>query len=411
MRISSKILNSFLIISLAFFAVSANAQVLNSDKKAEQKADGAAPVGDVSAAAIVSDFSTDAKQAVLIDFNSDTVLFEKSSEDKMFPSSMTKVITMYLVFDQLKKAHVTMDSEITVSENAWKMGGSQMFLKVGDKVKVSDLIQGVTVQSGNDACVALAEGLAGSVDAFVDDMNTVAKSLGMLNTHFANPDGLPVDNHYTTAKDLSVAAKRMIIDFPEYFHYYSQREFTYGGITQHNRNKLLDVVDLGVDGMKTGYTEMGGYGMIATGVNNNRRLIAVVNGLETEKARLKAAELLLRYGYANFKSIKLFEKFDAVGKIKIWNGIEDFVNVESAKDVELLVNRKNADTANYSAEIAYKEPWVAPIKKGSHMANLTIKDKSGKVLSQYPLYAAKDIAKAGIVKQMKQKIKHLLGRW
>ncbi len=354
MRSFSKILS--LALTIALFPSFALAQELNADRIADEGRTGAIPAPSEDDVLDVIGFQTEAKQAVLVDFNSNSVLYDRTSEEKMFPSSMTKVLTMYLVFDQLKKGHITLDTEFTVSERSWKTGGSQMFLKVGDKVKVGDLIQGVTVQSGNDACIALAEGISGSVENFVEDMNIIAKQIGMENTHFVNPDGLPTEGHYTTAKDLATIARRMITDFPEYYHYYSQRAFTYGGITQYNRNKLLDKEGLGVDGLKTGYTELGGYGMIATGVNDDRRLIAVVNGLPSENARLKAAEELLRYGYNSFKSVKLFNKGDIIDKIRIWSGEQDSVAVAPEGDVEILISRKDYNKKNYKIEGAYKEP-------------------------------------------------------
>ncbi len=410
MRISSKIINSFAVLTIALFSVNANSQTLHSDKLAQQRAEGLTPEDTVPEAPTSTDFQSEAKQAILVDFNTDTVLYEKKSDERMFPSSMTKVLTMYLVFDQIRKNHISMDTEYTVSERSWKTGGSQMFLEVGDKVKVSDLIQGVIVQSGNDACVALAEGLAGSQEAFTEDMNIVAKSLGMNSTNFVNPDGLPAENHYTTARDLSTIARRLITDFPEYFHYYSQREFTYANITQYNRNKLLDIPDLAVDGMKTGYTEMGGYGMIATGVNNGRRIVAVVNGLESENERLKAARALIEYGYNNFRSIKLFNRSDILAKVKVWGGVADNVGVAPDKNVELLVNRREYSFNDYKTEVSYKEPWFAPVKKGDHVANLAVKDSAGKVVQQYPLYAVNDVARAGFIKRWIQKVKYLMGK-
>jgi D-alanyl-D-alanine carboxypeptidase (penicillin-binding protein 5/6) len=406
MHLLSKLTISAVSLVTLFTSQLANAQgiQLNADKKAA----GLTTETSADSLPTISDFQTEAKQAILVDFNTDTVLFERESESKMFPSSMTKVLTMYIVFDQLRKGHITMDTEFPVSERSWKTGGSQMFLEVGKTVKVSDLIQGVIVQSGNDACVALAEGVSGSVEAFVDDMNSVAAQLGMKNTHFQNPDGLPSDNHFSSAKDLSIVARKLITDFPEYFHYYSQREFTFNKIRQFNRNKLLDKADLGVDGMKTGYTEMGGYGLIATGVKDNRRLIAVVNGLKTNKDRLAAAEKLLRYGYSNFRNIKLFNKFETLANVGVWGGEETSVPAATDSDIELLVNRRDYNFNNIKTFVAYKSPWVAPIKKGDNIATLVVKNQEGKIVKQYPLYATKDVAKANIFMQFIQKVKFLI---
>jgi D-alanyl-D-alanine carboxypeptidase (penicillin-binding protein 5/6) len=405
MRSLSKLTISSFLFVILFSASHSNAQgiQLNADKRAKGLLTESADFQPS-----ISDFQTDAKQAILVDFNTDTVLFEKEAETKMFPSSMTKVLTMYLVFDQLRKGHINMDTEFSVSERSWKTGGSQMFLEVGNTVKVSDLIQGVIVQSGNDGCVALAEGISGSVEAFVEDMNSVASQLGMKNTNFQNPDGLPAENHYSTAKDLSIVARRLITDFPEYYNFYSQREFTYNNIRQFNRNRLLDKEDLGVDGMKTGYTEMGGYGLIATGVKDNRRLIAVVNGLKTNRERLAAAEKLLRYGYSNFRNIKLFNKFETLANVGVWGGKETSVPAATSSDIEILVNRRDYNFNNIKTFVAYRSPWVAPIKKGDNIATLVVKNQSGEILKQFPLYATKDVEKANIFMKFIQKIKFLI---
>ncbi len=419
MRSFSRILFLFVVIfsaDAAFAQVAAPTLQLNADKRATQgqpaaPSNGVPSVAESSAPAPIENFETNAKQAILIDFNTDTVLYEKNSTEKMFPSSMTKVLTMYLVFDQLRKGHITMDTVYTISERSWKTGGSQMFLKVGDQVKVSDLIQGVTVQSGNDACIALAEGIGGSVEAFVDDMNSAAKQLGMNDTHFKNPDGLPTDDHYTTAKDLSIIARHIIVDYPEYYHYFSQKEFTYANITQQNRNKLLDMQDLGVDGMKTGFTDMGGYGMIATGVKDGRRVIAVINGLNSVKERTKAAADMIRYGYYNFRNINLFKKYDPIAKVKVWGGVRNDVTIASNVDVDVLVSRRDAGAQTYKTFVEYKEPWVAPIQKGTHLANLVVKDSSDKEIKEYPLYATDDVAAASALQKMVQKIKFLLHKY
>ncbi len=399
MRILSRILSSLIVVTIATSAHSQGIE-LNADRRA--KGLDTTPAGPVT-----DSFQTTAKQAILVDFDSDTVLYSRDGETRMFPSSMTKVLTMYIVFDQLKKGNITLDSEMAVSERAWRTGGSKMFIKVGDHVKVNDLINGVIVQSGNDACVALAEGISGSVEAFVEDMNSVAKQLGMEHTHFANPDGLPADGHYSTARDLSILARKLIEDFPEYFKYYSTREFTYGGIKQHNRNRLLDVPDLGVDGLKTGYTEMGGYGMIATGTNKGRRLVAVVNGLESENKRLEAAAELLRYGYNNFIKASLFKKGDELGRIAVWGGEKNRVSVAPDKDITLLLHRASQKESDLKVEAVYKEPWIAPIAKGAHMASLVVKDANGRILTQAPLYATADVEEAGFFKKLMQKAKLL----
>ncbi|MGE4061483.1 MAG: D-alanyl-D-alanine carboxypeptidase family protein, partial [Sphingomonadales bacterium] len=236
-------------------------------------------------------YEIQAKQAIMVDYTTGTVLMEKNPDERMAPSSMTKMMTDYVVFDALKKGAMKLDEELTVSERAWKMGGSTMFLKVGDRVKVEDLLKGTIIVSGNDACVALAEGLGGSVEGFSNMMNQMAAQLGMKNSHFVNPHGLSEPEHYSSARDLAILAAHIIREFPEYYPYYSQREFAYGEnlktgdpINQQNRNPTLGVVD-GVDGLKTGYTEEGGYGVTVSGKRGDTRLILVVNGLPSTRAR------------------------------------------------------------------------------------------------------------------------------
>ena len=226
---------------------------------------------------------TSAPYAYMVDFDSGRVLYNKNGEGRMPTSSMSKMMTMYLVFDQLKQGHLHMDDKLPVSEHAWRVGGagtdsSTMYAKLGDQIRVEDLIRGVIIQSGNDATIVLAEGIAGSEDAFAERMNLKAQELGMTESHFVNASGLPDPNHYSTCRDLSILARRLITDFPEYYHFFGEIKFVWNGITQENRNPLL-YRNMGVDGLKTGHAEQAGYGITASGIQNGHRLVLVINGL------------------------------------------------------------------------------------------------------------------------------------
>lgn len=263
----------------------------------------AAGVGPVAHAASIE---TIAKQAILVDITSNTVLFEKSPDQRMAPSSMSKIMTMYMVFDAIKEGRLTLESTLPVSERAWRMQGSKMFVELHNNIKVDDLIKGVIVQSGNDACIVFAEGLAGSESAFAERMNKRARELGLKDTNLTNATGWPDPNHYMTARDLAILAEHLIKDFPEYYHYYSIREFKYHGINQGNRNPLL-YRGMDVDGMKTGHTEAGGYGLTASAEREGRRLILVVNGLPNMQARADESARLIEWGFREFATYALFK--------------------------------------------------------------------------------------------------------
>ena len=251
-------------------------------------------------------FETAAKAAIILDSRTGVVLFEKNADERMPPASMSKLMTAYMIFDQLKGGRLKLDDEVLVSERAWKMGGSQMFVKVGDRVKVEDLIRGIIIQSGNDACVTMAEAIAGSEEEFARQMTEKAKEIGLTNSTFANATGLDAPDHLMTVRDLAMLARRIITDFPEYFKYYSEREFEYGGIRQPNRNPLLQAGVPGVDGMKTGFTDGSGYGLVATAKRDDRRVITVMAGLQSAGQRRTEGERLLEYGFREFQEYRLF---------------------------------------------------------------------------------------------------------
>ncbi|MCE9507172.1 MAG: D-alanyl-D-alanine carboxypeptidase [Alphaproteobacteria bacterium] len=330
-------------------------------------ASGAAPAYAVS-------IETPATHAILVDVSTGTMLLGKSADEHMPTSSMSKTMTLYMVFDALKQGQLKLTDELPVSEKAWRMQGSKMFIRVGSKVKVEDLIRGVAIQSGNDATVALAEGLAGTEDAFVERMNTRAKELGMANSHFMDASGWPAPEHYSTPRDLALLAQHLITDFPEYYHYFSEKKFTYNKIHQQNRDPLLGKVE-GADGIKTGHTDIAGYGLIGSALRNGRRLILVINGLKDEKARQEEGAKLLEWGFRNFENKQILKAGDEVEKARVWLGKEDEVPLVVEKDLTVVLPVGNR--SDIKMTVSYAGPAEAPIKKGTPLAklNITIPDQ------------------------------------
>ncbi len=345
------------------------------------------------------EMTSKAEYAYVLDYNTGTVLFEKNAYEPMAPSSMTKLMTTYLTFDAIKRGEITMDTEFRVSEKAWRKGGSKMFVKEGDAIKVSDLLRGIIVQSGNDACIVVAEGISGSEEAFAEDMNFIGNKIGLTDSHFKNSTGWPDPEHLTTAHDLAIITKRLIDDFPEYYSMFSEEEFTFSKIKQANRNKLL-YRNIGADGLKTGYTEKAGYGIVASAVKNDRRIIVVVNGLKTEKERIQESERLLNFGFRKFKNVSLYKKGDVVEKAKIWSGEDKYVPLIVDEDIEYTINKRISQKGNIELSVTYKAPWPAPVKKGTHIANLIIKN-NGKTEREVPLFAANDVEKLSFFGKIK----------
>lgn len=348
---------------------------------------------------------TTAKQAVLIDTETRTVLMDKNSQEAMPTSSMSKTMTLYMVFDALKQGRIKLTDTFHISEKAWRMGGSKMFIKVGDDVTVEDLIQGVAVQSGNDAAVALAEGLGGTEEAFAETMNVRAKQLGMNNTHFTNASGWPDPNHYSTAHDLAMLAYHLIKDFPDYYRYFAESEFTYNGIRQSNRNPLLSM-NIGADGIKTGHTEIAGYGLMASATRDGRRLILVVNGVDSAKTRGEESARLLAWGFANFETKTLYKANDVVGTAKVWMGQSKEVPMAVANDVVALIERMNKD--KLSVTVRYKEPIAAPVKAGDEVGTLVVK-MGDFPENTFPLYAGSDVPGLGMFAKLIAKGKYMIG--
>ena len=351
--------------------------------------------------AYAQNLHTLAKQAYMIDYDTGTVLFEKNANERMPTSSMSKVMTAYVIFDALKNKQISLNDSFLVSEYAWKKGGSKMFIEVGKRVKVEDLLKGLIIQSGNDAAIALAEGLMASEDVFVQAMNAKAKELGMNSTHFKNASGWPDPEHYSTAKDLAILATALLNNHKEYYKYYSQTEFEYSNIKQKNRNPLL-YKNMGVDGIKTGHTEVGGYGLIASGQRNGRRVILVINGLSSAKERAKESARLMEWGLAGFKNIKLAKENEEIAKLDVIFGVDNQVPVTVEKDV--IVSVPNIQVDNIEMEIKYDRPVIAPVNAGDNIGSLIVKIPTMKNIN-IPLIASKDVAESGILSKTLSKIK------
>lgn len=397
------LLSVFLLSSVAFHAPAfAKAKTESAPPTAEELAAiNKDVVGDVP-------FPVPASHMILLDADSNTILAQKNADEKMFPSSMSKLMTLYVVFDELKKGTLKLTDEFTVSEKAWAIQGSKMFVPIHASVKVEDLIHGIATQSGNDACIVIAEGLAGSEEAFAVRLNETAQKLGMTNSHFVNASGWPDENHYTTARDLSTLALHLIHEFPEYYPYFSLPEFTYNNIRQYNRNPVLNRTSLGVDGLKTGHTEIAGYGIVLSAKHpvSGRRLVLVVNGLSSMKEREQQGEALLGWGFRNFETATLAQAGQVVAKAPVWLGEESEVELSVAEDVKLTLPVGKASAA--TAKAVFESPVPAPITQGQPIGKLIITLPSGD-MRDVPLLAAKAVDSQGAFARIPSVIAHWLG--
>jgi D-alanyl-D-alanine carboxypeptidase (penicillin-binding protein 5/6) len=332
-----------------------------------------------------------AKAWLLYDFTSAQAIISANDDQRVEPASLTKLMTAYLAFSALKQKALTLDRVAPVSERAWKAAGSRMFIEPGKPVKVDELLRGMIVQSGNDACVALAEAVAGSEEVFAQMMNREAQRLGMKNTSFTNASGLPDPKHYSTAHDLGLLAAALIRDFPDYYPLYSQREYRYNNITQPNRNRLL-WLDPNVDGMKTGYTENAGYCLIASSKRGTRRLLSVVLGANSDSGRAQESQKLLNYGFQFYDSVKLYDKGHAVSTLEVLKGSENRLKAGFLSDFYVSVPRGFAD--QLKADLVSMQPLVAPISVGQKVGTVkvTLQNKS---LGEYPVVALENVAIAG----------------
>ena len=322
----------------------------------------------------VHSFKSDAEYAFLIEYETDQVLYEKNSRKKIYPASMSKLMTLYILFDYLEKNIISLDEKIFISENAWRKGGavsdsSTMFAEVSSYISVENIIRGIVIQSGNDACIAIAEAISGSEEIFSDEMNSYAKILGMNDTNFTNSTGLHNDNHYSTPHDMIILAKSLIKDFPNFYHYFSERNFTWNGIFQPNRNNLLGN-NLGIDGLKTGKTDQSGYSMIVSSEKNNIRLIGIVSGLTSRDSRTTEMKKLINYGQKSFKKYNLFTNNDIVKEIKVWEGKKKYLKMLISEDISLLLNIRTRK--NLNAKLIFSEPIIAPIKENQIIGELIL---------------------------------------
>ena len=343
-------------------------------------------------------------QAILVDFQTGEVLFEKDADVSMTPSSMSKIMTVYKMFERLKDGRLQLTDSFAVSEKAWRKKGSKMFVAVNSRVKVEDLIRGIVVQSGNDASIVVAEGLAGSEDAFAAELNETARELGMSNSNFVNASGWPDPDHRTTARDLATLALATIRNFPDYYHYYSEQSFSYNGIKQGNRNPLI-YRDVGADGLKTGHTEAGGFGLTASAIRGGRRLVAVLNGMPSKKARGRDAERLLDWGFREFNNYTLFEKGAKVSTAPVWMGAEASVPLVLPDSLTLTLPVKAR--RKMVVKVAMNSPVPAPIKKGDQLARLKI-EMPGRAPMQFPLLAGDDVERLGAISRLAAALRFIL---
>jgi len=349
-------------------------------------------------------FETTSKQAILVDAATGTVLFEKNADDRMPPSSMSKMMTIYQVFDALKEGSLSLDDKFLVSEKAWRKGGSKMYVSVNSRVNVEDLLKGLIVQSGNDASIVIAEGLSGSEAAFASELNELAKTLSMTNSSFVNASGWPDPDHYTTARDLSKLASATINTFPDYYHYYSQKSFTYSGIKQFNRNPTL-YRNLGADGLKTGRTETAGFGLTASAIRKDRRLVLVLNGLPSSKARANESARILDWGYRVFDNYPLFKTGEIVTDALVWMGESSKVPLLIQQDLTITLPRKVRKSIKVTA--IFNQPIQAPIKIGDKLAVLKV-EATGQKSLEIPLFSGTDVNRLGILLRFGAAIKYIL---
>lgn len=353
-------------------------------------------------------FETPASHAALMDFTTGTVLYDKKAHEKTKPSSMTKLMTSYIVFDRLHKDVLKLEDTYKISATAAQKGGSKMFVAEGSRVNIHDLLQGVIIQSGNDASIALAEGISGSEESFAKYMNKMAEKIGLNESQFKNATGWPAEGHYMSAYDIAKLSRLIIKDFPEYYHYFSQKEFTYSNITQKNRNLLLFVEGTTVDGLKTGHTDEAGYGIAVSAKQGDKRLIAVVNGLSTEQARASEAERLLRYGFRHFITRTLFKAGSPVGQAKLWFAEEEQVNLITKGDITLIIPK--LDEEQITLKIVYDGPIPAPVKAEQKLAKLVITIPNMDT-HEIPLYAEKSIDKLSWPSHVIRAFNHYLNQF
>jgi len=341
-----------------------------------------------------------ARAFLLLDVNSGHILAEKNADKRMEPASLTKLMTAYIVFSELKAGTVNLDEEVLISEKAWRIGGSKMFIEVNKRVSVEKLLKGMIIQSGNDASVALAEHIAGGEDAFATLMNNYAQNLGMSDSNFMNSTGMPHRNHYTTAADLAKLSTALINDFPDYYAWYSIRKYTYNDITQYNRNKLL-WRDKHVDGLKTGHTESAGYCLISSAQRDNMRLLSVVLGTRSEDARAQESQKLLNYGFRFFETRPLYTANTPLTKTRVWQGGVEELALGLTNDLYITIPRGRYDKLNATMNI--NDKVMAPVNKGQQLGTVEVTLEGDQIASR-PLVGLHDVTAGDFLQRMSDKV-------
>ena len=347
---------------------------------------------------------TTAKQAIMIDATTGAVLLEKNADEAVPPSSMSKMITVYMVFERLKEKSLSLDDTFVVSKKAWRKGGSKMFVGVGKSVSVGDLLRGIIVQSGNDASIVIAEGLAGDEASFAEQLNRKGKELGFTNSSFKNASGWPEEGHVMSVRDIAIVSRRTIQDFPELYKIYAEKTFSFNGIDQENRNPLL-YRNIGADGLKTGYTKAAGFGLAASAVRNGQRLILVVNGLPGKRARSIESHRLMAWGFREFRNYTLFRKGDTVEKAEVWLGKDKKVPLVVDRDVTVTLPRRAQRTAK--VKVVYTGPIPSPITKGDAIARLIITAPDVPPL-EFKLRAGKTVERLGFGGRLSAGLRYLI---
>lgn len=359
--------------------------------------------------AIAQNFQTKAKQAVLMDYESGTVLYQKDADQLMPPASMAKLMTMEVVFHAITTGELDFDTPFSISADVWRRGGansggSTMFAVLNSDIRLEDLIRGVIIQSGNDAAMAIAEGMAGSETAFAGLMNIRARKIGLEDSNFTNSTGLPDPDQRVTARDLAKLARHLIMTYPDLYKIYSETEFKWNKVNQRNRNPILGKV-AGADGLKTGYTEASGYGMVGSAEQNGRRIIMVLNGMASKRERSNEAVKMMRWSFRAFKPIDLFEDGEIVGEAGVYGGEKSGVELTAKGPLKIFVPIGFQD--RLKADIVFTGPIMAPVEAGDRLAKLQIK-MDGKVTQETPLYAAEDVAEGTITQKAMDAMQELI---
>ena len=356
------------------------------------------------AAVVPAPPAVDARSYLVQDAQSGRIIVAENIDERVEPASLTKLMTVYIAARELAAGHIHMDDKVLVSEKAWRMGGSRMFIEVNKKVSVGDLLKGIIVSSGNDASVALAEYISGSEEVFASEMNLQARQLGMTHTHFVNSTGWPDENHYSTARDLALLARAVIHEHPEIYALYSLKEFTYNGIKQQNRNQLLWRDD-SVDGLKTGHTDSAGFCLIASAKREGMRLISVVMGTSGFNARTQATQTLLNYAFRFYETRKLYKAHESIATNKIWKGDVENLNLGINDDLWITFPRNKFQALN--ATIDVPPTIIAPVKKGDPQGVLKV-TLEGRELAQRPLVALDSVGEGGFFERIRDDIKLML---